>query len=130
MPSAQGEFELAGWDEKTIAEHGEGKVTRASVTQTARGDIEGDVITEWLMCYHGEQTARFVGLQLVTGTLGGRTGSFVLESTGDFTDGVARGELRVVPGSGMDGLAGLRGDGKFEAPHGPIAAYTLDYDLG
>lgn len=39
MPSARGEVELSGWNEEPVAEHERGKVTRASVTQTARGEL-------------------------------------------------------------------------------------------
>jgi hypothetical protein len=130
MPSANGTFELSGWDEQPVAEWDGGKVTRASVTQTVTGDVTGAATTEWLMCYAADGTARYVGLQRVEGALAGREGSFVLESSGEFADGVARGSLRVVPGSGTGGLAGLTGEGKLEAPHGPTATFGLDYDLG
>ena len=130
MPSARGEFTLTGWDEKPIAEYDGGKVTRASVTQDVSGDVEGAATTEWLMCYRADETARYVGLQRIEGMLGGKRGAFVLENTGDFAGGVASGTLHVVDGSGTGELAGLTGEGKFEAQHGPTASYTLDYDLG
>lgn len=131
MPSASGEFTLTSWNEDTVTEwENGGKLTRASVAQDVSGDVTGTASTEWLMCYGADGTARYVGLQRVEGTLAGRDGSFVLESSGEFDGGVARGTLRVVPGSGTGGLAGVTGEGKFEAPHGPTATFTLDYDLG
>ena len=127
--SAAGTFEIAGWDEKTIAELGPGaKLTEARVTQKFRGDLSGDGSVVWLMCYVSEKSARFVGMQRVTGSLGDRSGGFVMETTGEFDGSVARARWSIVPGSGTGGLAGIAGDGGFEAPHGPKATYQLEYD--
>lgn len=130
MPSATATFEVTGWDEVTVAEWDGGKVSRASVTQSSTGDVTGECATEFLMCYAADGTAHYVGLQRITGSLAGVDGSFVVESLGDFDGGAASGTVRVVEGSGTGGLAGLRGDGKFHAPKGPTATFTLDYTMG
>lgn len=128
---ATGEFELKSWDEEPYDEiEGGGKLTRAVVTQGFTGDIEGDGAVQWLMCYRPDGTADFVGLQRVTGRVGGRSGSFVLQNTGTFDGKQATGPWSVVPGSATGELRGLSGQGEFGAPHGPKASYTLDYDLG
>jgi Protein of unknown function (DUF3224) len=128
--SASGQFKLESWDEQTYAEFDEGgKLTRASVTQTFSGDIEGDGAVEWLMCYRPDETADFVGLQRVTGQVGERSGTFVLRTDGSFDGRVAKGDWFVVPGSGTGELRGLRGKGGFNAPLGPEATVTLDYDF-
>jgi Protein of unknown function (DUF3224) len=119
-------FKIDSWDEEP---HGDG-VTRAAVKQTFSGDIEGEGQTEWLMCYRPDKTAMFVGLQRVTGTIGERSGSFVVESHGAFDGELARGRWTVVPGSGTDDLRDIHGEGSWEAPHGPEATFELDYDLG
>ncbi len=127
--SATGTFEIASWDEKTIAELGPGaKLTEAKVTQKFTGDLSGDGSVVWVMCYVSEKSARFVGMQRVTGSLGDRSGGFVMETTGEFDGTVARGRWSIVPGSGTGGLAGIAGDGGFEAPHGPKATYQIEYD--
>jgi hypothetical protein len=117
------------WDEETYATTGAGKLTRASVKQTAAGDIDGDASAEWVMAYRADDTADFLGLQRVDGRLGGRSGSFVLESRGTFDGKEARGSLTVVPGSGTDELAGISGSGEFSAPHGRELAVSLEYEL-
>jgi hypothetical protein len=128
MTKANGSFELASWDEKTYEDLGGGaKLTRASVTQTFSGDIEGDGAVEWLMAYRTDGTARFVGLQRVTASIGGRNGSFVLETTGDFDGKMATWEASVVRGSGTGDLEGLTGSGTFGAPHGSKASFELEY---
>lgn len=127
---ASGSFKLESWEEDSYAETGDGgRLTRASVKQRFLGDIDGDGTVEWLMAYRRDQTARFVGLQHVSGRLGDRRGEFVLETSGTFDGTKAEGDWRVVPGSGTGELRGLRGQGGFSAPHGPEASVSLDYDF-
>ena len=98
MAEAKGIFEIKGWDEKTYEElPNGGKLSEAKVTQKFTGDITGDGSVIWLMCYANEKSARFVGMQRVTGTLDDRTGGFVMETTGDFDGTVARGHWSIVP---------------------------------
>lgn len=131
MSNATAEFAVGSWNEETFAElGGDAKLTRASVTGTLTGDITGSSETEWLMCYGPDGTARYVGLQRVDGSLGGKTGSFVVESNGDFDGGEAKGKWSVIAGSGTDDLAGLTGEGTFTAPLGEKATITLDYTIG
>jgi hypothetical protein len=84
MHRATGSFMLTSWNEETDHESQGRKKTLASVTQDFSGDITGEGEVRWLMVYRDDGTARFVGTQRVDGTLGGRQGSFVLETTGDF----------------------------------------------
>ena len=128
--SAQARFKVESWDEQTYAELDEGrKLTRASVSQAFTGEIEGSGAVEWLMCYRPDGTASFVGLQRITGRVGERSGSFVLETAGTFDGQEASADMSVVPGSGTEDLSGLRGTGRFAAPHGSPATVVLDYDL-
>ena len=130
MTRASGAFEVTSWNEDAYEElAGGGKLTRASVEQKFTGDIEGDGAVQWLMAYRSDGKAHFVGLQRVAGSIGDRTGSFVLETAGDFDGETATGAWSVVPGSAVDGLQGLRGTGKFEAPHGPNASFELEYEF-
>jgi Protein of unknown function (DUF3224) len=130
MTTATGKFEVASWDEVPFSEvEGGGKLTRASVKQTFKGDIAGEGSVEYLMCYRKDGTASFVGLQRIDGRVHDRTGSFVLTLLGEFDGGAASGTWSVVPGSATGELDGLRGDGGFEAPLGPQASVTLEYDL-
>lgn len=127
---AAGGFKVQSWDEQAYGELDEGvKLTRASVTQTFTGDLEGDGAAEWLMCARADGTADFVGLVSVSGRLGDRKGGFVLENRGTFDGNTAEGPWSVVPGSGTGELAGLRGEGRFSAPLGSEATLTLAYDF-
>ena len=130
MVKATGSFELASWDEETYEELEDGgRLTRASVTQTFAGDIEGDGAVQWLMSYRPDGTAHFVGLQRIRGAIGDRKGTFVLETIGDFDGKLATWSATVVPGSASGDLAGLTGTGDFGAPHGPKATFEFEYEF-
>ncbi len=122
--------EVTSWQEATYRElDGGGKLTRATVTQALTGDLEGEAVTEFLMCYRADGTASYLGQQHVSGTIGGRSGGFVAHIDGTYDGTEARSTWSVVPGSGTDGLRGVRGEGTSVAPHGPNASLTFDYLL-
>ena len=128
--TGKGSYQVTGWDEKPYDEQdGTAKLTRAQVTNTFSGDIEGQGSVEWLMCYSPDGAARFVGLQRVEGSLGGRRGSFVIESVGDHDGKRSKGDWTIVAGSGTGELYGITGRGGFDAPGGPQVSYRLDYQL-
>jgi uncharacterized protein DUF3224 len=130
MPIARAEFAVESWNEETFKElDGDAKLTRASVTGSLTGDIVGSSETEWLMVYGQDGTARYVGLQRIDGALGGKEGSFVVESNGDFDGGEAKGTWSVIAGSGTGDLVGLTGEGTFAAPLGEKATIGLTYSI-
>lgn len=125
---AKATFGIKSWDEKTYSEiEGAPKLTRVSATKSYQGDIEGEGKLEYLMMYRSPGSASFMGLERITGSVGGRSGSFVLQHSGTFEDGVAKVTLSVVPGSGTGDLRGMKGDGGFSVGHQPPYAMTLDY---
>src|SRR3954469_10396521 len=98
--TARAQFAIKNWDEKPYSEGKDiPKLTRASVTKTFTGDLEGESHLEYLMMYRSAESASFVGLERITGTLGGKRGSFVLQRTGVFEGGQAKETYTVVPGS-------------------------------
>jgi hypothetical protein len=120
-------FEVKSWDENPFGEEAAGlpKLTRASVTKAYSGDIDGASLTEWLMAYAEDGSASFVGLERITGTMAGRTGTMVLQHVGLFEDGAAKGSLTVVRGCGTDALASVAGAGDFLAdPAGSVRLYV------
>ena len=130
MPSGNARFAIKNWDEMPYSE-GEGmpKLTRASVTKTFTGDLEGEGQVEYLMMYRSDGSATFVGLERIVGRIGGKTGTFVLQRSGAFEGGEAKESYSVVPGSGTGELVGLRGDGRSSVGHGMEHPFTLDYEL-
>src|SRR5947208_10215641 len=98
--TANARFSISAWDEKPYSE-GQGlpKLTRASVTKTFTGDIEGEGQVEYLMMYRSDGSATFVGLERIVGRIGAKTGAFVLQRTGVFEGGWAKESYSVIPGS-------------------------------
>jgi hypothetical protein len=118
-------FEIASWDETPFEDGNDAtKLTEALVSKRYDGDIKGTSTTKWLLTYAADKSALFVGVEHITGTIGGRKGSVVLLHDGEYRDGVAAAELRVA--SGTDELTNVAGTGKFRAD--PAGSMTLDLD--
>jgi hypothetical protein len=125
---AKATFDIKAWEEKPYNEiEGAPKLTRVTATKSYKGDIEGEGKLEYLMMYRTAGSASFIGLERVTGSVGGRSGSVVLQHSGTFEGGVAKVILSVVPGSGTGDLHGMTGEGGFNVGHQPPYAMTLDY---
>lgn len=85
-----------------------------------------------MLLYYGAADAPvyYTSVEHFTGTLHGRTGTFVAQGKGTFADGVADTAWFIVPGSGTGELAGLRGDGTATAVRGEQSVpVTVDYQL-
>jgi hypothetical protein len=130
MTKARGKFtvESGGEDAYEMLDNSV-RLTHANGTQTFTGDIKGDGAVHWLMLYRGDKTAQFVGMQRISGTIGGRRGTVVLAATGVHDGKGSRISLDVVPGSGSAELEGLTGKGKLENPGGKTGTYELDYSF-
>lgn len=127
---ANSRFAIKNWDEKPYSEGPDlPKLTRAAVAKTFTGDIEGEGQVEYLMMYSSDGSAAFVGLERVVGRLAGKAGSFVLQRTGTFENGVAKESYVVVPGSGTGELRSLRGQGESAVGHGLEHPLTLTYEF-
>ncbi|MGH2534148.1 MAG: DUF3224 domain-containing protein [Thermomicrobiales bacterium] len=134
MPmQAKGEFTMQTWDEQPYEEfEGGGKLTRAHVTNAFRGDIEGRSTLESLLAYRDDDYACFVGIERVTGRVGERSGSFVLQHRGTWDDGVVTAAWFVVMGKATGELSGLRGEGGYlwDGSHDRhTTPFTLEYDV-
>ena len=118
-------FEIASWDETPFEDGDENaKLTEALVAKQYYGDIKGTSTTKWLLAYAADKSALYVGIEHITGTIGGMKGGLVLMHDGAFRDGVATAELRVAAGTGE--LTNAAGTGKFRAD--PSGSLTLDLD--
>jgi hypothetical protein len=129
--SANARFAIKSWNEKPYSEGQDlPRLSRASVTKTFTGDIEGEGQVEYLMMYRSDGSATFVGLERVVGRIGGKSGTFVLQRIGVFENGQAKESYSVIPGSATGELQGLRGDGSSAVGHGMEHPFSLNYDLG
>ena len=102
-------------------------LSRIHVEESFSGDITGDGVVEFLQAALADGSASFVGIERVTGEIGGRRGTFLLQDAGTVQGNVVSGDWFVIPGSGSGELAGLRGEGGFRANLGEGAQVHLDY---
>lgn len=121
---------VKSWDEKPYVEFEERrKLTRAQVTYTYEGDLRGEGNVDYLMVYDSNGSAHFVGLERVTGTVGGKEGTFVAQHVGTFEGTLAKTEWFIVPGSATGLLENIKGKGDFaiqgEGPH----TVSFEYEL-
>jgi hypothetical protein len=108
---AQGPFEVKLTPAKVQEEQGDGwPLARMTIDKTFSGDLQGTSKGEMLSAMGGVKgSAGYVAMESVSGTLQGRTGSFVLQHTGTMTRGAPSLSVTVVPDSGKGQLAGIAG---------------------
>ena len=103
---------------------------RLTIDKQFSGDLEGTSRGQMLT---GGTTVRgsagYVAIERVTGTLGGRRGSFVLQHSGTMSRGAPQLTVTVVPDSGTEELTGLTGSMAILIEPG-VHAYEFDYALG
>jgi Protein of unknown function (DUF3224) len=125
---ATGRVEVKTYEPQLYEEVEDGpNLVEIHVSETFSGDIEGEGVARFLQAVRKDGSASFVGIERVTGSVDGRTGSFLLQDAGTLEGNTVRGEWFVVPGSGTGDLSGLRGEGGFTAELGQHASITLDY---
>jgi hypothetical protein len=74
-------------------------------------------------------SAGYVAIEKVTGTLGGCSGSFVLQHSGTMNRGAPQLSVTVVPDSATGELAGLSGSMKIIIAPGGAHSYEMEYTL-
>lgn len=120
-------FQITQWDESPYLENSDGsKKSVAKITQQYQGEIEGSSELTYLMSYQSAGSALFVGFEVITGTINGKSGSITLQHTGKFEKGVASSEFTFVANSGTDELSTLTGTGTFTSGEAGQASYSLN----
>ena len=127
---AKATFKVVSWDEDQFDQQDSGpKLTRAHVRKSFNGDLTGTGNLLYLMTYASDTEGTFVGIERIVGSLGGRSGSFVLQHSGTYDGEKATAEWEVLQGSGTDELEGLTGSGGFSSGHAEEYEMTLDYEF-
>jgi hypothetical protein len=121
-------IEVRSYEPETYEDSGGGTdLVEIGVTEAFHGDIEGQGVVRFLQASRPDGSASFCGIERVTGSVGGRGGTFLLQDVGTVEGSVVSGMWFVIPGSGTGDLTGLRGEGGFTARLGQEADVTLDY---
>ena len=104
---------------------------RLTLDKSFHGDLEATSRGQMLTGMSSVKgSAGYVAIERVTGTLGGRRGSFILQHTGTMDRGTPQLVITVVPDSGTEELAGLRGTMTIDVAAGGAHSYDFDYTLG
>jgi hypothetical protein len=107
-----------------------GPFSRLFLDKQFHGDLDG--ASKGQMMGAGtavEGSAGYVALELFSGTLNGRRGSFILQHNGTMSKGVPTMIVTVVPDSGTDQLAGLAGKMTIIIADGKHS-YEFEYTIG
>ena len=126
---AKGIFEVRmtpqAWSESTV----EPTLSRFLLEKTFRGDLAATSEGQMLSAGTAENgSVGYVAIEKVTGTLHGRSGSFIMQHSGIMNRGVPELSIVVVPDSGTGELAGLAGALTIEIADGKHS-YEFTYTL-
>ena len=114
----------------TPQESADATVGRMSIDKQFHGDLEATSKGQMLMASSSsvQGSAGYVAIEKVTGTLGGRRGSFYLQHSGTMTRGAGDLTITVIPDSGTDELTGLMGRMNIIITEGKHS-YDFEYTL-
>jgi len=102
---------------------------RLSIDKTFSGDLIGTSKGQMVGAFTAvEGSAGYVALERVTGTLNGRSGSFILQHSGSMSRGAQTLSITVVPDSGTDEMTGLAGTMQIIV-EGKKHSYLFDHTL-
>ena len=108
LDSAQGAFEVAITPQTAESECED--VGRMLLAKTFSGELEATSAGQMLAFRSPlDGSAGYVAMEVVTGTLAGRRGSFVLQHSGTMDRGSPSLSVSIVPDSGTDDLTGIVG---------------------
>jgi hypothetical protein len=102
---------------------------RLSIDKQLRGDLDATTYGQMLTASTDVKgSAGYVAIEKVTGTLAGRSGTFVLQHSGTMTRGAGVLTVTVVPDSGTGQLTGLQGT-MIITIDGGAHSYAFEYTL-
>ena len=103
---------------------------RMSIDKQYHGELDATGKGEMLSAMTSVKgSAAYVAIEKVSGTLAGRSGTFVLQHTGVMTRGAGQLTVTVVPDSGTGQLTGIQGTMVIKIEGGKHF-YEFEYTLG
>ncbi len=129
MPRATGTFDVSLKPLPMDHDAGSELLGRMSIDKQFRGELEGT--SKGQMLTGGtiiKNSAGYVAIERVVGSVKGRKGSFILQHAGAMNRGEPSLVITVVPDSGTDQLEGLKGTMKIDISAGKHA-YEFEYVL-
>lgn len=126
---ATGTFEVKLTPQASEDKSSDPTLGRLTIDKQFSGDLVGT--SKGQMLTGGTVTkgsAGYVAIEKVSGTLAGRTGTFILQHSGTMTRGTPQLSITVVPDSGTDQLEGLTGKMVINIEAGKHS-YEFEYSL-
>ena len=128
MPIARGTFEVNMEPEPPFLEQDGVTLNRNVVRKTFSGDMTGASEAQMLAAFTATPgSAGYVAIERFTGSVNGKSGSFVLQHNGVMSRGDAQLTVTVVPDSGTGELSGISGTMEIDNDEGRHS-YVLDYE--
>ncbi|MDE0375237.1 MAG: DUF3224 domain-containing protein [bacterium] len=128
MPTARGPMDVNIEGEPPYLDQDGLKLNRNVVRKVFSGDMVGASEAQMIAAFTATPgSAGYVAIEHFTGSVGGRSGSFVLQHSGVMTRGDGRLKVTIVPDSGTGDLAGI--SGTLEIHNEGQHSYVLDYEL-
>ena len=107
MPNARGTFDVSMEAEPPYIEQDGIKLNRNAVRKEFSGDVLGTSEAQMVAAYTATPgSAGYVAIEHFSGSVGGKSGSFVLQHSGLMDRGEAALTVTIVPDSGTGDLAG------------------------
>ena len=127
---ASGPFEVKMTPQPPDENAGDASIGRMILDKQFHGGLEATSKGQMLAAGTAVQgSAGYVAMERVTGTLNGRSGTFVLQHSGTMNRGAPHLTLTVVPDSGTGELEGLAGSMTIDRAEGKHS-YGFEYTLG
>jgi hypothetical protein len=128
---AAGSFDVKGTPQKPDNKEAEAaNFGRRSLDKQFHGDLDATSKGEMIGAMSEVKgSGGYVAMERVTGTLDGRTGTFILQHSGTMTRGAQQLSITVVPDSGTAGLADISGSMTIIIKEGGKHFYEFDYQL-
>ncbi len=128
MPTARGPLDVSTEAEPPFLERDGLKLSRSVVRKVFSGDVAGSSEAQMIAAFTATPgSAGYVAIEHFVGSVGGRTGSFVLQHSGAMSRGDARLTVTIVPDSGTGELAGISGILGIDNEGGKHS-YVLEYE--
>ena len=128
MPIARGTFDVSMEAEPPFFEQDGIKLNRNVVRKEFSGDLVGTSEAQMVAAFTATPgSAGYVAIEHFTGSVGGTSGSFVLQHHGLMERGDAALTVTIVPDSGTGELAGISGTLEIGNDAG-THSYVLEYE--
>jgi len=128
MSHASGTFDVK-LTPQTDDKNADPALSRMTFDKQYHGDLEGTSKGQMLAAGDAKTSGVYVAIEKFSGTLKGRSGTFILHHTGLMNRGVPQLSITVAPDSGTGQLAGLTGKLMINIAADGKHSYDFEYTL-